>query len=42
MNIAIVYLASPFESKLSTGDSRYEMLKDSIKIQVNIYQNINI
>ena len=31
MNIAIVYLASQFDSKLSTGDSRYEMLKESIK-----------
>ena len=31
MHYCIVYLASPHKSKISTGETRYDMLCESIK-----------
>ena len=41
MRYCIVYLASPYESEISRGETRYDMLCESIKNTSEIFSDID-
>ena len=41
MRYCIVYLASPYETTFSSGDTRYDMLCESIKNTSRIFSDID-